>query len=376
MATKNGLNEQEKQIMDNGEKRKIYEKRLTIMAEIEGDDIITMMELLRKVKEECGEVIGCRFKTPKSYEITMLSDTGKSKLMDGLKIKNNIIMARELGIGEMVVSFINLPTYIDDETILGKLRDWGVKPVSSIRRRMWPGTEIADGTRFLKVKFNETVKSLPYSTKFETAAGSEHFRVIHDRQVKVCRLCIQPGHIVRDCPAFSCYKCGGQGHYARECAEQQERQTGGEDNSEKRTDQEEQRHNEKDQEASPLGPTGEEQSQAEEMGGEEEQMDGEEELDDAAKIAEDTPMEGGEETGDTFEGGGAEERVMEEDEELEREMLNLSPSKFDTELRPPAAVPRATAVTPYRFLHQCGWRIQFSPEFTCHYFFLSTSLLF
>lgn len=135
------------------------------------------------MKEECGEVIGCRFKTPKNYEITMRDDTGKTKLMDGLKIRN-IIMAREKGIGEMVVSFINLPTYIEDETILEKLRDWGVKPASRIRRRMWPGTEIADGTRFLKVKFTETVKSLPYSTKFKTLGGSEHFWVIHYRQVK------------------------------------------------------------------------------------------------------------------------------------------------------------------------------------------------
>lgn len=134
------------------------------------------------MKEECGEVIGCRFKTPKNYEITMRDDTGKTKLMDGLKIRN-IIMAREKGIGEMVVSFINLPTYIEDETILEKLRDWGVKPASRIRRRMWPGTEIADGTRFLKVKFTETVKSLPYS-KFKTVGGSEHFWVIHYRQVK------------------------------------------------------------------------------------------------------------------------------------------------------------------------------------------------
>lgn len=84
---------------------------------------------------------------------------------------------------------------------------------------MWPGTDIADGTRILKVKFNDVVKSLPYSTKFETLGGTEHFRVIHDRQVKVCHLCIQPGHIVRDCPSFRCFKCDKQGHYARECKE-------------------------------------------------------------------------------------------------------------------------------------------------------------
>ncbi|KAJ8006321.1 hypothetical protein DPEC_G00133920 [Dallia pectoralis] len=36
-------------------------------------------------------------------------------------------------------------------------------------------------------------------------------------KVRVCRMCIQPGHIVRDCPDFLCRKCGKQGHYAREC---------------------------------------------------------------------------------------------------------------------------------------------------------------
>lgn len=200
-------------------RRPNYDKRLTVLVEIVGEDRITMMELLKKVREECGVVIGCRYKNPREYELTMKDENGKDKILDGLKIKNSRLMAKEVSNNEMVVSFLNLPTYIQDEEIKGKLTDWGVTAVSTIKRRMWPGTDIADGTRFLKVKFTDTVKSLPYSTKFETLGGTEPFRVIHDKQVKVCRLCIQPGHIVKDCPNFKCFRCGMQGHYVRECNE-------------------------------------------------------------------------------------------------------------------------------------------------------------
>ncbi|XP_062241188.1 uncharacterized protein LOC133951326 isoform X2 [Platichthys flesus] len=38
-------------------------------------------------------------------------------------------------------------------------------------------------------------------------------------QVRVCRLCIKPGHIFRECPDFKCFRCQKTGHYARECEE-------------------------------------------------------------------------------------------------------------------------------------------------------------
>lgn len=87
---------------------------------------------------------------------------------------------------------MNLLVYMEESAILAKLCSWGVSAVSEIRRRVWPGTDIADCTRYCKVKFTDTVKSLPYSTKFDTLEGGEYFRVIHDKQVRVCRLCIQP----------------------------------------------------------------------------------------------------------------------------------------------------------------------------------------
>ena len=126
---------------------------------------------------------------------------------------------RDILNNDMVVSFLNLPVYLEDNMIIEKLNEWGVRPLSAIKRRVWPGTDIVDGTRFLKVRFNEEVRSLPYSTKFETMRGTEYFRVIHDRQTQVCRKCIKPGHIIRECPEFKCFRCGESGHYARECAE-------------------------------------------------------------------------------------------------------------------------------------------------------------
>ena len=194
-----------------------YRRELTVVVEQEGEEKIPMTEMLRAMQGVCGLVIGCRCLPLNRYEVTMNHPNGKQRLLDGFKIRGTSITAKDLTTDEMVVSFMGLPVYITDEEILKKLADWGVETVSPIARRKWPGTAICEGTRFARVKFNKEVRSLPWSTRFDTEKGAEYFRVIHDKQLKVCRMCIQPGHILRDCPDFFCRKCGKQGHYAREC---------------------------------------------------------------------------------------------------------------------------------------------------------------
>lgn len=102
------------------QRRRNYDKRFTVLVEI-GEDRITMMEILKKVRKECGVVIGCKYKTLKEYKLTMEEEKGKEKLLDGLKIKNSRVMAKEVDCMEMVVSFLGLPMYIQDEEIPRKL---------------------------------------------------------------------------------------------------------------------------------------------------------------------------------------------------------------------------------------------------------------
>ncbi|CAC5415420.1 unnamed protein product [Mytilus coruscus] len=117
-----------------------------------------------------------------------------------------------------MVSFLNVSYYVTDEEITKKLEDFGAELISPIKRRMHPDTTIADGTRYVVVRFPEFRQSLPYSMKFSTGVNShEYIRVLHDNQKRVCSKCFKSGHVYINCPDNMCYRCKDSGHLARNC---------------------------------------------------------------------------------------------------------------------------------------------------------------
>lgn len=196
-----------------------YKREWTVL--IESEDILQLnvMTLIKEIELVVGHgaLLALRPKQNRQFEATLNSEIACEKIEDGLMYKAQRVGVKRLHKSEVLVSFLHLPPDVNDREILDRLTRWGVLPILPVKRRYYPGTNVADGTRFLKVRFPKEVVSLPYSARFDTVDGPQYCRVIHDRQVKICRLCMSPGHVLRDCQGFTCRECLQQGHYAREC---------------------------------------------------------------------------------------------------------------------------------------------------------------
>lgn len=58
----------------------------------------------------------------------------KERLLDGFKIGETRVAAEELSNDELVVSFLNLPAYIEDAEIVEKLNKWGMTVTSPVKK--------------------------------------------------------------------------------------------------------------------------------------------------------------------------------------------------------------------------------------------------
>ncbi|XP_043089576.1 uncharacterized protein LOC122335827 [Puntigrus tetrazona] len=222
LGNEHGTGNKRRDAKDKEQKRnnskKDYLKEATVTVDIcnvnaRAEDII------KAVTEKVGKgnVLAVRPKQNKEYEVTLENIDDVELLVEGLMIKETLCEVKRLQNRDYVVSFMHMPAYIDNQIFLDKLQGWGVTPISDIKRRVYPGTTVEEGTRFVKCRFPREVVSLPYSTRLETAEGLQYFRVMHSHQVKTCRLCMSPEHVLKDCPDFKCFKCEERGHFARDC---------------------------------------------------------------------------------------------------------------------------------------------------------------
>ncbi len=200
-------------------KERIYLKEATVTVDLENVKDARAADIIKAVTERIGDgrILAVRSKQAREYEVTLEREEDTELLTDGLMINGINCEVKRLQNRDYVVSFMHLPVYLADEEILNKLEGWGVSPISKLKRRVYPVTSIEDGTRYVKTRFPKEVASLLYSTKMETAEGPQYFRVMHSHQVKTCRLCMSPDHVVKDCPEFKCFKCEERGHFARNC---------------------------------------------------------------------------------------------------------------------------------------------------------------
>ncbi|CAC5423429.1 unnamed protein product [Mytilus coruscus] len=136
------------------------------------------------VEAEVGEgvVEACVPKSGNVYEITLKELEAVDLLCDTMfKVNNVKFKPNPVFSKQKTVSFLNVSYYVTDEEITKKLEDFGAELISPIKRRMHPGTTIADGTRYVLIRFSEFRQSLPYSMKFSTGVNShEYIRVLHD----------------------------------------------------------------------------------------------------------------------------------------------------------------------------------------------------
>lgn len=198
---------------------RIYEKELSLIAEIGEDSDISVEKLIEEIEKTCGlnTLYACVPKGRCCFEITVGERETYNVLKNGLEIDGQSVWFSEVSRRSLVVSFMHLSSYVEDDEITAKLEDMGVEILSDIKRRYHRGTNVADGTRYVRVTLPHEVKSLPYAMKFRTGNTSEYFKVVHDNQTKVCSLCLSAAHTHKACPEFRCHRCNLQGHVVRNC---------------------------------------------------------------------------------------------------------------------------------------------------------------
>jgi hypothetical protein len=180
---------------------RVFKREFTVLVNVRDNGKVKAVEVINSVCQAAGHgaVYACIPRASDMFEVTVADEITVDLLTDsGLLIGGNQNDCTEVirNVSKpIMVSFMHLPAYIPDSDIVDKLSAMKVKIVGAIRRRYYPDSDVADGTRLVRAILPPDMKSLPYSMKFAQATGNQqYYRVMHNNQVKLCRLCSSDEH--------------------------------------------------------------------------------------------------------------------------------------------------------------------------------------
>ncbi|ESP01873.1 hypothetical protein LOTGIDRAFT_172340 [Lottia gigantea] len=198
-----------------------YLKECVVEIDVIDWNKIILDEIIDGIEEIIG--IGNMFvvipRKPGTIEVTVNDKASAEKLSGGLSIGESKFDCKIPYSPYTVVSFMDIPSYIEDSVLIDKLKYFNIVIEGEVIRHYHDRFKtIENGTRHVKCIFHPGLKSLPWAVKLETISGIKSFRVLHNNQTKVCNKCYSESHMIADCPKIVCRKCHQMGHMGNKCS--------------------------------------------------------------------------------------------------------------------------------------------------------------
>lgn len=202
-------------------RERVYRRENSLYIDVKDNKVVKATDVIEAITDLCSEgmLYACIAKSGNLYEVTVSDEIVTQFLLGGLSCNGETYEVRPVVNDKVVVSILEVPTYLPDREIESKMNSLDVEIVSPINRKCHKGTQVEDGTRMCTVKLPHTLQSLPYLMKLNDGRQSNSYRVIHDNQVKMCHGCYSVSHMYRDCPEVTCFRCKKKGHFKWTCEE-------------------------------------------------------------------------------------------------------------------------------------------------------------
>lgn len=199
-----------------------YRKECSLYIDVKDNKVVKPRPLIEAIQDLVGEgtLYACIAKSGNLYEVTVSHEIAAAFLEGGVTCEGVTYDCTPVINDKLLVSILEIPTYVEDVEIEKKLKEMDVDLVTPINRKCYSGTTVEDGTRMCTVKLPNTLRSLPYMMKLSDGVQANNYRVVHDNQVKMCHNCYSTSHMYRDCPEVECFRCKSRGHFKWQCKAQ------------------------------------------------------------------------------------------------------------------------------------------------------------